>query len=205
MAYVQARSEAAASICEPMYVLEYTPIASPTQTDMSRTLRNQLKSTLLRLPAELRNQIYTYVLGGQEIRIVSFPHGYELSSHPLIQLSSHDNDKWNQPHHFLALTATSRQLRSETEFLPFKLNTFQAHHNRGFQHFLGILSYRQRNAICTIRLMKLNYYYIPRRARSAAAFLFECQHSLNGIEKLIDERTDEGDGLRVKVPVIGGP
>jgi len=113
-----------------------------------------------------------------------------MSSHPLIQLS-HNNDSWIRPHHFLALTATSRQLRSETEWLPFNLNIFQAHHNRGFQHFLGTLTYRQRNAIRTIRLMKVGYYYLPRHNRSAEGFLFECRHLLNGLEKLINERTDE--------------
>jgi len=35
--------------------------------------------------------------------------------------------------------------------------------------------------------------------------LFDCRLSLNSLEKLINERTDEGDGLRVEVPVIGGP
>jgi len=125
-----------------------------------------------------------------------------MSSHPPIQLSSH-NDGWNRPHHFLALTATSRQLRSETKWLPFKLNTFQAHHSRGFQHFFGTLTYRQRDAIRTIRLMKVNYYYSAPRTESAAAFLFQCRHLLNGLEELINERTDERGGLHAEVPVMG--
>jgi len=205
MAYVPTKSEAAASTCEPMYVFEYTPVTSPTQTDITRTLRNQRESPLLRLPAELRNQIYAYVLGDHEICTESLPWGYPTPGHHHIQLSSHNNGIWTRPHHFLALTATSRQLRSETEFLPFRLNCFQAHHSRSFQHFLGILSHRQRNAIRIIRLIKVDYYHTPRRTRSAAAFLLKCRHSLNGLEKLIDERMDEGDGLRVEVPVIGGP
>lgn len=205
MAYVQTKYEAAASTCEPMYVFEYTPVTSPTQTDITRTLRNQRECPLLRLPAELRNQIYTYVPGGHEIRTESLPWGFTTPGHHPIQLSSHNNGIWTRPHHFLALTVTSRQLRSETEFLPFRLNCFQAHHNRGFQHFLGTLSQRQRNAIRTIRLIKLNHYYTHGCSRSAAGFLFDCRLSLNSLEKLINERTDEGDGLRVEVPVIGGP
>jgi len=190
-------------MCELMYALENTPITSPTQTDISRTLRNQRESPLLRLPAELRNQIYVYVLGGHEIRTESRPHGYNMSSHPPIQLSSHNKDDWNRPHHFLALTATSRQLRSETTWLPFKLNTFRAHHNRGFKHFLWTLTFQQRDAIRTIRLMKVNYCYSPPRTESAAAFLFQCRHLLNGLEKLINERTDESVGLHDEVPVMG--
>jgi hypothetical protein len=40
-----------------------------THTDRASTLLNQRQSPLLRLPAELRNRIYEYTLGGNTILI----------------------------------------------------------------------------------------------------------------------------------------
>ncbi|KAF1959405.1 hypothetical protein CC80DRAFT_490333 [Byssothecium circinans] len=69
------------------------------------TARNQQLSPLLRLPAELRNKIYSLVLGGCNIP---------------------DDLPLTRPH-FLALLATCRQTNTETRTLPFTLNTVLLH------------------------------------------------------------------------------
>ncbi|KAH5153477.1 hypothetical protein HBH69_127310 [Parastagonospora nodorum] len=78
------------------------------------TLRNQLESPLLRLPAEIRNNIYENVLGGHEFRrnvyIVDI---FSLSKQ--IDLGKHRR--------LLAITATCRQLQNETQKLVFRLNS----------------------------------------------------------------------------------
>lgn len=92
----------------------------------SITLHNQQQCHLLCLPAELRNAIYAFALGGNELYA-------ELSSGKFRVLpdnnipwmrASNTAGTWVCVTHFLALTATCRQIRSETSLLPFALNTF---------------------------------------------------------------------------------
>lgn len=65
------------------------------------TLDNQIDSPLLRLPAELRNKIYEFALSGHRIG----------SRRQLREVAS--------------LRYTCRQIRSETAFMEFPLNTFE--------------------------------------------------------------------------------
>jgi len=51
--------------------------------------------------------------------------------------------------------------------------------------------------------MKVDCYYIPIHRDSAAEFLFQCRHLLNGLEELINERTNETVGLQDEVLVMG--
>ncbi|KAF2634664.1 hypothetical protein P280DRAFT_538339 [Massarina eburnea CBS 473.64] len=68
---------------------------------------NQIHSPLLRLPGEIRNEIYKFALGG------------------ICFLANPISNSYKTPPNFLALTRVCQQTYSETSLLPFTLNTFQ--------------------------------------------------------------------------------
>jgi hypothetical protein len=71
--------------------------------------RNATTSPLLRLPAEIRNMIYTFALGIGTIRMLHFRHGLNLRYG--LELS-------------INLLRVCHQVYTETCLLPYKLNTF---------------------------------------------------------------------------------
>jgi hypothetical protein len=74
---------------------------------------NAINSPLLRLPAELRNRIFTYVFSGEEYRFLGNERG------PITcRISSFQ-------HNGLGPLLVSRQLYIETAILPYKLGTFR--------------------------------------------------------------------------------
>jgi hypothetical protein len=81
---------------------------------LSSTLRNQLASPLLRLPAEIRNKIYTYVGYSTTVTvdIVSTP--FPVSDKPISHLY------FKLP----ALQKSSKQIRHEASSILRKLATF---------------------------------------------------------------------------------
>jgi hypothetical protein len=109
-------------------------------------------SPLLRLPGEIRNCIYEYVIGGNEIIPACLRH-LERS----IVLLSRADDNWEsppmQPSDIFNLSRVCRQLRIETHVLPFKLNVinnslFDFH----FASFLADLKPIYKQTITTIAL-----------------------------------------------------
>jgi hypothetical protein len=101
-------------------------------------------SSFLRLPAELRNQIYTYTLGGQTFSIHCWrrytPFGFATRILRKRRL-------------FLALLAVSRQLHAETRLLPFRLNAFRFKSQDAFDSWLDKFALDQQEAIQNIRLV----------------------------------------------------
>lgn len=97
------------------------PQSHECRTDiLRRSELNATNSPLLRLPAELRNTIYTYVF-----------------SYTACVFKDFNNDiifDPNQPYSFqecnLALPATSRQLYAKTALLPYKLGRFDFYFRR---------------------------------------------------------------------------
>jgi hypothetical protein len=86
------------------------------------SFRVQSNSPLLRLPAELRNVIYEYVLGGHHIH--SPPHWYKsLHAHCGLSLRSH----FHYPRSLPAFPLTCVQLYLEVRLLPFRLVGFLRH------------------------------------------------------------------------------
>ena len=94
--------------------------------------RNTEQSPLLRLPAEIRNLIFHYVLGGQKVAIHSpsyyRPHESECKGESDFAIS-----EFKDPYIILErsrsvrpvdLLKTCRQIYAETVLLPFALNTF---------------------------------------------------------------------------------
>lgn len=92
-------------------------------------------SPLLRLPAELRNEIYAYVFTDEYLfaSITCSPdatdRGYSPTFHTCIK----------KPYR-VALTSTCRALYVETQNLPFKLNQFSFESMRRFKRVALLLS-----------------------------------------------------------------
>jgi hypothetical protein len=89
--------------------------------NLGSTARNQAQSPLLLLPAEMRNTIYDYVLGGYDIKIAHVSHPYHRLRAVLKTDPSHDSTRLEN---FLAITRTCRQIRAESNNLAFSLNEF---------------------------------------------------------------------------------
>jgi hypothetical protein len=116
--------------------------------------RNSTSSPLLRLPAELRNQIYEYVFGGRRQLIKP------LGQHQQQSATTEEAEKGEQSNANLrptnlSLLSTSRQLHLKTALLPYKLNTWVIDSLAGLYHLVNF-SYFQRlamhNAMRTLEL-----------------------------------------------------
>jgi hypothetical protein len=112
---------------------------------------NQQQSPLLRLPAELRNKIYEYALGGMELHISSRSRMSDQFS-----VVSSDPSFDNIPlHRLIGLTLVSQQLYAETKLLPFELGTVRTTASTP-RAPIKRLSVTQRQAISSIRV---DYWY----------------------------------------------
>jgi hypothetical protein len=125
--------------------------------------RNQIFSPLLRLPAELRNKVYEYALGGWEIRI-----WYDLTYK--IDESKQKSDStgrvcaacrpasgvkkpWIRARKaVLNLPSVCRQLNAETKMLPFTLNDLGLQDDRYLDHFYYRLRETQRPHVARLRI-----------------------------------------------------
>ena len=92
----------------------------------NRYRRNQLESPLLRLPAELRNKIYTCVLTEGAIRVSTlFTLSNGFGYHVVFDtISQPDNGTRGRFATLLYLPHVCRQLRSETTTMVYRLNPF---------------------------------------------------------------------------------
>ena len=82
------------------------------------TRRNEAESSLLRLPAELRNKIYEYAVGGHVIELIS------SKKKPHYKMLSQANGHYTALANPTVLSKICRQLHKETALLPYSLNTF---------------------------------------------------------------------------------
>jgi hypothetical protein len=80
--------------------------------------RNKIKSPLLLLPAQIRNKIYGYVLGGNDL---------QYDEHNGLELRPQGTLPFHKPHNFLAFTTVNRQLQNETRLLSLALNDVVGH------------------------------------------------------------------------------
>ncbi|KAF2830942.1 hypothetical protein CC86DRAFT_462965 [Ophiobolus disseminans] len=104
-----------------------------SEANLAISLSNQTSSPLLRLPTELRNAIYTHMIG----TIILTP-GLMSIKDPRLIIE-------------LSLLRTCRQTHRETALLPFQLNTFGSV-LPGMEHFFAKLNAQQRNAVQRVRL-----------------------------------------------------
>ncbi|OAG21842.1 hypothetical protein CC77DRAFT_1094132 [Alternaria alternata] len=110
-----------------------TPQSSPQKLLLHESARlnksteiNAVRSPLLRLPAEIKAMIYTYVFD-EFVLINKYPWflNYHVSLRPR-QFSDYDRYPSSAycEHNFLSLLHVSRQIHQETALLPYKLATF---------------------------------------------------------------------------------
>ncbi|KAF2795811.1 hypothetical protein K505DRAFT_193235, partial [Melanomma pulvis-pyrius CBS 109.77] len=97
---------------------------------------NRKQSPLLHLPAEIRNQIFEYALGGQTWKIGVLK-GVGVT---------------NKKKHALNLLGVCRQIYAETAIIPFQASTFKASNPRKLCTWLLAISPARREAITTICL-----------------------------------------------------
>jgi hypothetical protein len=114
--------------------------------------RNVAASPLLRLPAEIRNAIYGYVFMDWEVRVSSTFYErrrfyVEIRDPPQAAVFFSETTATQI---FLAITTTSRQLRSETALLPFQHVAFAAYSKELKWWAHARLQDAQRNAIATV-------------------------------------------------------
>lgn len=83
--------------------------SATTYLQSDRTQENQANSPLLRLPPELRNIIYEYVL---------------RMNHPIEMIRTAMRDRAGPKRHLLALLGSCSQINTETAMLPYTLNVF---------------------------------------------------------------------------------
>jgi hypothetical protein len=124
---------------------------------ISRTALNHEKSPLLRLPAELRNQLYEYVFGDREIDVVyNFYRRSTLEYNFEAYTSSRPDER---VYNLTALLGSCRQLYAETKFLPF-IHGHLDHLLLGgdLQHSSRALAKEQREAVRSIRLRIDNHF-----------------------------------------------
>ncbi|KAG9188772.1 hypothetical protein G6011_07477 [Alternaria panax] len=117
-------------------VTEELPVKISSDEKNEATKRNTAESPLLRLPAELRNEIYKYALGR---------HVYPVPG-----------DGRKNPR-ALNLVRVCRQIQQEAAFLPYSLSVLSSRMAIHLEEFVSRLSISQRNAIETIQLSEIGY------------------------------------------------
>ncbi|KAF2847889.1 hypothetical protein T440DRAFT_509903 [Plenodomus tracheiphilus IPT5] len=121
------------------------------------TLLNQKNSPFLRLPSEIRNLIYGFVVEGVITRSFN-PKSLHFTSTtcshatPTQKFDSDDES----PARFISLLSVCRQINSETYILPFKLNAFGSFRIQDLGDYLNEFAPWQRNAITTVRFISQN-------------------------------------------------
>ena len=130
----------------PTTPCKFTRLPHQEKLTAASTARNQEHSPLLRLPAELRNKIYHYVIVVERIRI--WPSQMTMIRSREYRVCSFYVRK--PTIHLTALSATCRKLHADTALLPFRWNTFSGEgvlYGESWVKFLRTTSLEQRAAI----------------------------------------------------------
>jgi hypothetical protein len=108
------------------------------------TARNRVQSPLLRLPGEIRNQIYGHAFAGKMISLA-----YRGSFY-LYDAESEKRETYTL-NELVGATTTCHQVRSETTVLPFRYNEFESL-RQALPKFLSKLQKEQRNAMVSVKV-----------------------------------------------------
>jgi len=114
----------------------------------SSSEHNALASPLLRLPAELRNLIYTYVISNNKYGEGGFSGSSDPETGEPIHMRLAPYEKGQI---WIGLLLTCRQIHSETAPLPFALNTFCLIDSLIFAWFFKFAT-KQRFVVSTLRI-----------------------------------------------------
>ena len=127
---------------------------------------NAQSSPLLRLPAELRNRIFGYVLGGHEVRFVWEDKPRHQRSNRIFEIQRAGENSVmtsEEKKRFLSLTLASRQIYTETAMLPFAANTFVfvglRHPEEAEKWLAQLFLPAQQNAIATVQCPIQNLFF----------------------------------------------
>ncbi|KAJ4346281.1 beta transducin [Ascochyta clinopodiicola] len=106
------------------------------------TPKAQTDSKLLRLPAELRNEIYAFALGGNTWSI-NMNQGKPRAN--------------NATPRALALLQVNRQIHAEAQLFPYLCNTFEGRHSGHLRIWVQSLTPTQRKSITSIKHYQRSY------------------------------------------------
>lgn len=111
------------------------------------TVRNLQQSPLLRLPGEIRSRIYEYALGGHTFT----PAGEQRLYTDGPAGSQLDDDTWKGLQH---LAQVCRQLREETQLLPYSMNIFRQHYHSSdaLRDWTDTLGLEKQAEICRVEI-----------------------------------------------------
>lgn len=131
-----------------------TKLSSSSSLTQCRAIRNQRESPLLKLPAELRNRIYGYVLGRDPMHI-------HLSIHQAISLVPEQEYLYDRAtpaqirysRQLLAITETCRQIHTEAQFMLFSLNEFYGSPRALQRGLFSTLTKTQYSTLNTIHIL----------------------------------------------------
>jgi hypothetical protein len=110
---------------------------------LSSTAQNAINSPLLKLPAELRHQIYVYVIDASSNNNASYHMNKEYFRHAAMQRDRMRKNCLNtEPncHCWLGLLSACRQTYHEAGWLPLSLNILYFPSRRAFDAFLNMAS-----------------------------------------------------------------
>ncbi|KAF2847868.1 hypothetical protein T440DRAFT_537739 [Plenodomus tracheiphilus IPT5] len=119
------------------------------------TPRNQQKSSLLRLPPELRNRIYSYAYSEDRVEVYKSdgsrwdPSQVDAWTHE--RSSPYENLGIMDLLTVLATTAVCRQIYARAHLLPFRLNIFYLEGVVSIAYIRHVWSQKQRQAIGKLR------------------------------------------------------
>jgi hypothetical protein len=133
---------------EQMYASQMMNRIETGADPQSRTLLNHEDSPFLRLPIELRYEVYEYILGDLDV-------SYALGDTTTLASK-------------LKLLTVCRQIHEDTYLLPFKLIAFEVLPH-ALKPFLSKLTDAQRNAITTFRVKQHTVKVAPKTKRQLRA------------------------------------
>ncbi|KAF2622061.1 hypothetical protein BU25DRAFT_426018 [Macroventuria anomochaeta] len=153
--------------------------------------RNATMSPLLCLPAELRNRVFAYILGGYEFKLQGGWNGRCQARHILSDVGGHG---------ILGLLRTCRQIYAETRMLPFALNTFSCDDYPTVERWVRRIPVQMR----TVRFLKVSWIISPtsndnRYRRETCGKRFDSHYILSQLEGVIKAEVElRNDGFENK-------
>jgi hypothetical protein len=146
---------------------------------------------LLRLPGEIRNQIYHHLLDGRLIHI--------YSTTPRVYRRVVVKDHWSVHHVEIErtvnpLAAVCRQLNQETALLPFEWNVWSFQNIDVMWSFLkrrNTWSSEQRISVCTLKLNWLDYYLEGTPANMPVKVKRMIEDLLGGVKRVMTTLHDD--------------
>jgi hypothetical protein len=124
-----------------------SPGYSQECADSNSSLVPQINSPFLRLPAEIRNMVYAYALGGNTWSIKTTQ---DVAGTAQVRA---DNGIKNA----LALLRVNRQIHAEACLFPYLYNTFAGVHNGHLYAWVKSLTYAERTCIRAIKRYQRGY------------------------------------------------